>query len=447
MHVIETGLKRIQVNLRGNEQSPEATAARHLLRDHYSGANTAIFLDKDETLQAPDASLPSNPSVEQVFAEGEKRGVLSGLDSNSSPADLNKLGLAIGLGGVHVAEKGALVTGLENGRELQLVKSGFWLNNLLLNQFAQTIHNDPDLSESTAIIYGDPWAIINDGGKIPGSKKQVVMLNSGRHASAGMVTGLLDSEGNIIRKTDESKNFFQKMADIFLQTRDRLNEQIPFPDSEGMETDRSEAYEVVNIVSRAANKRTAMEAIQQTLGIPVIHIGDSEQDNMEGIKNVTTMAVGNNTLRNMKGVIAADAPMASGVVELYSKHILPFADKLKNPLPEPIETAIARYEEFFKDVARKVLRIDGVPMVITYSNLKQTITIQEGDEKVAIPSYRKRFNTQALSTHIKEVSEALGYQWDIGPGGRCYTEISRLSRDGKREVGSFWVAIGRKPAE
>src|SRR3989344_6030050 len=185
MHVIETGLKRIQGNLRGNEQSPEATAARHLLRDHYSGANTAIFLDKDETLQVPDASLPSNPSVEQVFAEGEK---------------------------------GAIVTGLENGRELQLVKSGFWLNNLLLNQFAQTIHNDPDLSESTAIIYGDPWAIINDGGKIPGSKKQVVMLNSGRHASAGMVTGLLDSEGNIIRKTDESKNFFQKMADIFLQT-------------------------------------------------------------------------------------------------------------------------------------------------------------------------------------------------------------------------------------
>lgn len=321
MSLFEYG-ELIQVDL-GLENRETYEAAARMIRDHYTGAVAAVFMDKDETMQDPDAELPSDDRLGDYIAQAQSRGIWTSIDSNSSPFDLITLGSKLEMKGLHVAERGAVICGFPDGSEIHLIHGGEWLNRTLLNRFCETIRADRELGNDTVIVVGDPWALIHSDTRFPGSQRKLVMLNGGRHASASFVSGLLDPEGRIVRGTEDSRAFFRKMAELFLSERERLNKEIPFPDSDGMLDDVSEKYEVSTIVSNSASKRKAMDYMAKVLNIPVFHIGDSEQDNMTGVPDVTTMAVGNNTLKDVSGVIAAQSEMATGVIELFEQHIFP----------------------------------------------------------------------------------------------------------------------------
>lgn len=314
--------KLLRVNLDLEDQ--EADEAGRMIKDHYESlkAVAVVTLDKDETTQDPNAAEPSDPRLVDVIAQAQDRGIIVSFNSNSSRTDLkDKLGMT----GLPIAELGGLIA-FPDGSEIHLVQSGEWFTHMLLGRFIEAIRADRKLRNNTAIFAGDPWSVIWVDTRFPGSQGQLVMLNDGRHVSASFLTALLDQSqgGRMIRGVEESRAFFEQMKDIFMRERDHLVETHPFPDPEGMKDHISCGYEVVFITSRAASKQRAMGYMARVLQMPVFHIGDrADDDDMSGVFGVTSMAVGNGSLRDIPGIIAAQSEMATGVIELFEDHILP----------------------------------------------------------------------------------------------------------------------------
>ncbi|OGH19245.1 MAG: hypothetical protein A3F31_02820 [Candidatus Levybacteria bacterium RIFCSPHIGHO2_12_FULL_38_12] len=308
-----------------NPDAQEETQSSLMIRDYYKSlhARAVVFMDKDDTTIHMEVGEPTDPRLEEVIKEAQKKGVVASYDSDSSYVDLEGW---LGMRGLSIAERGGLVR-FPDGREVHLVRSGDWFKELIA-RFAERLIEEKELKDTTAVLHLDPWPFLFADTHIPGQHNQLVMVNTGRKVSASFVTGLLDQVqgGKIVRHTPESARFHQEMAAILLEERDRLASERPFPDPEGMVDDVNHESELVIVKSAGASKQRAMGYLSwvlKPLGIPVYHIGDNPvSDNMTEIPGVVTMAVGNGGLKDCPGVIAASQPMASGVVELFENHII-----------------------------------------------------------------------------------------------------------------------------
>jgi hypothetical protein len=306
-----------------NYQSPESLQAAEMVRRHYHnlGARAVVLMDKDDTTINMENGIPTDPRLENIIAQAQERGIIVSYDSDSSSRDLEG---QLGMKGLPIAERGGLIR-LPDGGEIHLVQSGEWFRQLL-TRFTGRVLNDKNLHDNITVLVTDPWPLLFADTRFPGSQRGIVFVNSGRKVTASIVTGLLDQSqgGRVIRHTPESQEFYRQMADIFEAERDALLQEKPFPDSNGIVNDMNRALELVIFKSAIATKQRAVGWISQAvqpLGIKIYHIGDSKSDDMTDIPGVVTMAVGNGELRDIPGVIVAQQPMASGVVELFENYI------------------------------------------------------------------------------------------------------------------------------
>ncbi len=301
----------------------EKDPAAEMIRNHYASldARAVVLMDKDDTTLDMEVGVVTDSRLEQVIAAAQQQGVICSYDSDSSFVDLQgKLGMT----GLPIAERGGLIR-LPDATEIHLVQSGEWFMTLL-DRFTQRLHANRDTRNNTAILELDPWPLLHHDIHLPGTAQNLVFINRGRRVTGGIITGLLDQNngGKIVRHTEESIAHYRKMAALFEEERDKLVNEQPFPDAQGMVDDFNTDSELVIFKSGAASKQRANQYLTRVLGLPLYHIGDNPvSDNMLGIPGMETLAVGNGGLKDVPGVVASQYDRASGVVDLLENYILP----------------------------------------------------------------------------------------------------------------------------
>lgn len=313
----------IQLLYGNTKEQHEQDVAHRMIQKHYRNlaAQAVVLMDKDDTTINMKVGIPTDPRLENVIAKAQNAGIICSYDSDSSFADLEG---KLGMKGIPIAERGGLLR-LPDNTEIHLVKSGEWFMELL-GRYTDRIHKDRDLRNNTAVLELDPWPLLHQDIHLPGTQSQVVFVNRGRKVTAGIITGLLDQSlgGKIVRGTPESISFYQKMANLFKEERDRYILEKSFPDPEGIVDDFNQEDELIIFKSRAASKQRANYYLADTLKLPFYHIGDNPvSDNMIGIPGIETLAVGNGGLKDVPGVKASCYERASGVIDLLENYILP----------------------------------------------------------------------------------------------------------------------------